>query len=125
MYVIDQTSPVPMPIPGVAHSTWAGRQEGLQQISLWRQTLAAGAATPPHSHECDEVVLCQSGEGELHVDGLVHRFGANQTLVLPRGRQHQIFNVDSAPMELLGIFGATPVATFGPDGSVMELPWRT
>ena len=56
MYVIEQTQPTPAPVPGVAHATWAGRDEGLQQLSIWRQTLAPGAATPPHSHDCDEVV---------------------------------------------------------------------
>ena len=48
MHVIEQTRPVPAPIPGIAHATWAGQADGLSQISLWRQTVAPGAATPPH-----------------------------------------------------------------------------
>jgi quercetin dioxygenase-like cupin family protein len=52
---------------------------------VWRQTLAPGAATPPHRHDCDEVVLCLSGWGEVHSDGAVQRFGADCTVVLPRG----------------------------------------
>jgi len=28
-------------------------------------------------------------------------------------------------MEILGVFGATPVATFLPDGEVLELTWHT
>ena len=47
MHVIEQTRPVPAPIPGIAHATWAGQADGLSQISLWRQTVAPGAATPP------------------------------------------------------------------------------
>lgn len=125
MYVIEQPRPTAAPIPGLDHATWAGKDEGLTQISLWRQTLAPGAATPPHHHDCDEVVLCQAGVGELHIDGQVHRFGAHCTLVLPRGRAHQIFNVGAIPMEILGVFGATPVATFLPDGEALDLPWRT
>ena len=84
-----------------------------------------GAATPPHRHDCDEVILCQAGVGELHVDGQVHRFGADCTLVLPRDCPHQIFNVGAIPMEILGVFGATPVATWLPNGEALELPWRT
>ena len=42
MYVIDQPRPQPTTIPGVAHATWAGSDEGLAQLSLWRQTLAPG-----------------------------------------------------------------------------------
>ena len=125
MYVLEQQRPAPAPIPGLAHATWAGHDEGLSQLSLWRQTLAPGAATPPHRHDCDEVVLCQSGEGELQVDGEVHRFGPGTTLVLPKGRHHQIFATGAAPLEILGIFGSSPVGTFLPDGEALDLPWRS
>lgn len=125
MYVIAQPQPVDAPIPGVAHATWAGHDEGLAGLSLWRQTLAPGAATPPHHHDCDEAVLCLAGNGELHVGGEVQRFGAAQTLVLPRGIAHQIFNTGAEPMQILGIFSASPVATFLPDGEPLALPWRS
>jgi quercetin dioxygenase-like cupin family protein len=125
MNVIQQTRPVSVAIPGIAHATWAGADDGLTQVSIWRQTLAPGAATPPHRHDCDEVVMCQSGSGELHVDGAVQRFGADSTIVLPRGKTHQIFNTGALPMELLAAFGATPVGTFLPDGEAIALPWRT
>ena len=111
MNVIEQTRPAATPIPGVAHATWAGQAEGLEQLSVWRQTLAPGAATPPHRHDCDEVVLCLSGWGEVHSEGAVQRF--------------QIFNVGPQPMEIVGLFGATPVLTRLPDGSALDLPWRS
>ena len=69
MNVISQSRPAPAGIPGVDHATWAGADDGLTQVSIWRQTLAPGAATPPHRHDCDEVVMCHAGRGELHVDG--------------------------------------------------------
>lgn len=125
MYVIEQTRPAPAPIPGIAHATWAGEAEGLKQISIWRQTLAPGAATPPHTHDCDEVVLCEAGEGELHVDGQAHAFRAGCTLVLPKGTLHQIFSTGSDPLTVTGVFGATPVGTFLPDGQALALPWRS
>lgn len=125
MTVIEQCRPEPTPIPGVAHATWAGQADGLTQLSLWRQTLEPGAATPPHRHDCDEVVLCQQGSGELHIGGVVHRFAGGATLVLPRGPVHQIFNTGAEPMEILGVFGGTPVGTMLPDGSALPLPWRT
>lgn len=125
MNVIEQNRPAATPIPGVAHATWAGRDEGLEQLSVWRQTLAAGAATPPHRHDCDEVVLCLSGHGEVHGDGAVRRFGTDCTVVLPRGRDHQIFNVGTLPLEIVGLFAATPVQTLLADGSALELPWRS
>ncbi len=125
MHVIEQSRPAPTPIPGVAHATWAGQDQGLSQLSMWRQTLQPGAATPPHRHDCDEVVLCIAGWGELVVEGQVQRFGADCTLVLPRGRDHQIFNPGPQVLEILGVFGGTPVGTFLPDGQAIELPWRS
>jgi quercetin dioxygenase-like cupin family protein len=125
MNVIPQPQPQPAPIPGVSHATWAGRDDGLEQISLWRQTLAPGAATPPHRHDCDEVVLCLAGAGEVDVDGTTQRFGAGMTIVLPRGGEHQIRNAGDVDLQILGVFGATPVATYLPDGTALELPWRS
>ena len=125
MNVIPQTPPAATPIPGVSHATWAGQDNGLQQLSVWRQSVAANAATPPHRHDIDEVVLCLSGRGELHIDGQVHTFRGGETLVLPRESMHQIFNVGDQPLEIVGVFGGSPVQTYLPDGSALPLPWRT
>lgn len=125
MYVIDQSAPEATPIEGLAHATWAGAGDGLTQLSVWRQSLQPGAATPPHSHACDEVVLCQAGWGELHIDGQVQRFGAGQSVVLPRERLHQLVSVGPMPLELVGIFAQTPVPVRLPDGQALELPWRS
>lgn len=125
MPLIDQRPPEPSELPGVAHSTWASGADGLQQLSVWRQTMAPGGATPPHFHDCDEVVLCVAGWGELHSEGQVQRFGADSTLVLPRGKVHQLFNVGPMPLETIGILAATPVVTRHPDGEPIDLPWRT
>ena len=70
--------------------------------------------------------MCQAGRGEVHVDGEVHRFGADTTLVLRRGPVHQIFNTGDEPMEIVGVFGAAPVVTRLPkDFSELPLPWRS
>lgn len=125
MPLIDQRPPEPCELPGILHSTWAGEADGLQQLSIWRQTMAPGGATPPHYHDCDEVVLCLGGWGEVHSDGQVQRFGADSTLVLPRGQVHQLFNVGPMPLETIGILAATPVMTREPGGAPIDLPWRT
>lgn len=125
MNLVEQQRPASTVIPGVDHATWAGSAQGLSQLSLWRQTLAPGAATPPHRHDCDEVVLCLGGWGELHIDGKAQRFGADTTVVLPQGVVHQLFNVGPMPLELLGVFGSSPVGTLLPDGEAIELPWPT
>lgn len=125
MQIIEQQRPAPTPIPGVEHATWASAAEGLSELSIWRQTLAPGSMTPPHQHDCDEVVLCLAGWGEVHSDGHTQRFGADTTVVLPKNRVHQIFNVGPMALELVGVFGATPVVTALPDGEVLALPWAS
>jgi len=125
MNVIQQQNPEATPFPGIEHATWAGASDGLSQLSVWRQSMAAGAMTPPHHHDCDEVVLCLGGQGEVHINGKTHRVTANSTIVLPRGLPHQIVNTGDEPLETLGILGSTPVGTFLPDGSAVNLPWRT
>ena len=84
-----------------------------------------GGGTPPHSHDCDEVVLCLGGAGEVHIDGQAHGFSADCTIVLPKGMLHRIVNVGALPLEILGIFPATPVAVYLPDGQAIEVPWRS
>lgn len=126
MPVIEQQRPQPTPIAGIAHSTWAGAADGLGQLSVWRQTLAPGAATPPHRHDCDEVVLCLSGWGELHEEGMApQRFGPDHTVLLQRGKLHQLFSSGPMPLELVAVLAATPVHVELPDGQSLDLPWRS
>ena len=124
-YVLDQSRPAATPIPGVLHSTWAGSRDGLSTLSLWRQSLAPGGATPPHSHDCEEVVMCLAGRGEVHIDGVAHAFGPEQTVLLPAHVPHQIFNVGPEPLEMTAVFSATPVNVALPDGSALDLPWQS
>ena len=125
MYVHEQQAPAATPIPGVAHATLAGQAAGLRSLSVWRQSMEPGHCTPPHTHDCEEVVMCDAGRGEVHIGGRVHAFGAGQTLVLPAGVPHQIFSLGDAPLVTTAVFPATPVPVALPDGQALDLPWRT
>jgi mannose-6-phosphate isomerase-like protein (cupin superfamily) len=125
MYIHEQQQPVATPIPGVAHATLAGQDHGLSHLSVWRQAMAPGGCTPPHSHACEEVVMCDAGRGEVHIGGEVHPFRAGQTIVLPAGVPHQIFSTGDEPLVTTAVFPANPVPVALPDGQALELPWRT
>lgn len=125
MIVLHNKGPSPSGLPGIDHVTLAGSEQGLRKLSVWQQSLAAGAATPPHRHDCEEVVLCRSGTGELHVDGQVMRFGADDTVIIPANVEHQIVNAGVAPIELVAVFSSSPVDARFPDGAPIPLPWRS
>jgi quercetin dioxygenase-like cupin family protein len=117
MFVFDRPAQPVDAIAGISHRTLAGQAEGLRHLSVWQQTMAPGAATPPHRHRCEEVVLVTGGE--------VHRIRAGQTLVLPPDVDHQIFNTGSGPLDTTAVFAATPVPVDLPDGTPLALPWRS
>ena len=112
-------------LPGIEHLTLAGSEQGLTGLSVWRQSMAPGCATPPHAHDCEEVVLVLEGTGELHLDGKVTAFGPDTTLVLPPNRPHQIFNTGSTTLRTVAAFSCSPVGTFLPDGAPLALPWTS
>jgi quercetin dioxygenase-like cupin family protein len=94
-------------------------------MSVWSQTIEPGQGTPPHRHACEEMVVVLAGSGTLLAGGLSHAFKAGDTLVLPANDDHQIVNSGSVPLALVAAFSASPVATFLPDGTSLELPWAS
>lgn len=125
MHVITNNELPDSALPGLSHTTLAGSDNGLSRLSVWRQTIDPGAATPPHRHDCEEVVVVASGCGELHIAGRVERFGPDSTLVIPGNVDHQILNTGAEPMNLIAAFSTTPVNVLLPDGSPLPLPWRS
>jgi mannose-6-phosphate isomerase-like protein (cupin superfamily) len=123
MQVLENATRARAELPGIIHLSVAGRELGLKALSVWRQTMAPGCATPAHRHDCEEVVLVTAGSGEVHIDGKIFPFGPDTTLVLPPNVPHQIFNTGGTPLETIAAFSATPVGTFLPDGAPLELPW--
>jgi len=126
MQVITNTAPAASSIPGIQHTTLAGSSQGLKQLSIWQQIIAPGGATPPHTHDCEEVVMCLAGRGALLFrEGRRLEFGANQTVVIPANQLHQIVNCGDQPLHAVAAFSRSPVAVYLPDGQALELPWPT
>lgn len=125
MHVISNQQPLPSAIPGIAHVTLAGHEEGLSKLSVWQQSVAPGGATPPHRHDCEEVVICSGGFGELRLGEEVERFARNMTVVIPANVEHQIINIGREPLQFVAIFSMSPVRASFPDGTAIELPWKS
>lgn len=125
MRVIDNSRLNKSELPGIEHQTLAGAAQALSKLSVWRQSMAPGSATPIHQHDCEEVVLVLSGSGEVRAKGIVTPFGPDTTLVLPPRVAHEIVNTGDAPLVTVAVFSATPVGTFTPNDERMELPWAS
>ncbi|MDX2167184.1 MAG: cupin domain-containing protein, partial [Deltaproteobacteria bacterium] len=98
----------------------ATRTSGARQVEMWRGRMDANSATPPHSHDTEEVVLFLSGSGRATVADREVRYAAGDTLILPPAQVHQIFaETDSEFVSAMPLGGTVKL----PDGVVMELPW--
>lgn len=114
------------PFPGILHATLAGSAQGLKRLSIWEQVLKSGSSTPPHSHDCEEVVMCLGGRGDLlFSDGRRLRFGVNQTLTIPPNQVHQILNAGPEALHVVAVFSQTPVRVKTPEGDAVEIPWAS
>ena len=103
-------------IAGVATHT-----SGAQQVEMWFGRMDANSATPPHSHDTEEVVLFLKGSGRASVADREVRYRSGDTLILPAGQVHQIFSeTESEFVSAMPIGGTVKL----PDGVVIDLPWR-
>ena len=115
----------PVSIPGIQHRTLAGAaKDGLKSMEMWHQVIDAGMPTPPHYHDCEEIVVVLRGGGTLKIEGQDDAtFTAGQTLVLAPNVVHQIINTGDEALELVAAVGMAPIEAFLPDGERIDLPW--
>ena len=110
-------------IPGIEHQTLAGGRDGLGSIEVWRQTIAAGAATPVHRHDCEEVIICMKGAAVCHYNGAQYHFKEDETLVIPAGVTHQICNDGDTELHIIATLAMAPVRVETAERQHMALPW--
>lgn len=110
-------------LPGLVHQTLAGCRDGVRDFEVWRQTIAAGAATPVHKHDCEEAIVIFSGSGVCYCEGREFPFKADDTLLIPPGVVHQIVNSGDEPLNIMATLSMSPVRVETEDGQHMALPW--
>jgi mannose-6-phosphate isomerase-like protein (cupin superfamily) len=110
-------------LPGIEHQTLAGHGDGLKTLEVWRQTIAAGAATPVHRHDCEEVIVILKGQGVCRADGKECHFREDETLVIPSGLTHQICNTGDTDLYIVATLAMAPVRVETADREPMPLPW--
>lgn len=94
---------------------------GSRQIEMWVGRMDAGASTPPHTHDTEEVVHVLSGSGWVTLDGREIAYQAGDTLILPAGIVHQLVaETESGYVAAMPVGGTIRL----PYGEVIDLPWR-
>jgi mannose-6-phosphate isomerase-like protein (cupin superfamily) len=110
-------------LPGLQHQTLAGRRDGLKGFEIWRQTIDAGAGTPVHRHDCEEVIVVLKGAGVCRCGEDEFEFAEDDTLVIPPNIVHQICNTGDTDLYIMATLAMAPVKVETESGEVMELPW--
>ena len=90
---------------------------------LSHRTVAAGAATPVHRHDCEEAIVILEGHGVLIIEDHEEAFGPGSTLVIPRDAVHQVRCTGPESMRLVAALGAAPVRVHTAANERIPLPW--
>jgi len=124
MAVFDNAAIRKFGLPGLEHQTLASREQGVNGMEVWMQTVAPGAGTPIHRHDCEEVIVVLRGSGQVTIEGEETRFGPNSTIIVPPDATHQLVNSGAEEMFLIGVLGVTPVRVTTAEGETIPLPWQ-
>jgi mannose-6-phosphate isomerase-like protein (cupin superfamily) len=123
MPIINNATLKTFTLPGLVHQTVAGPAQGLKTLEVWVETIAPGAGTPVHRHECEEVLLILTGSGQANLGGQVQDFGPDHTVIVPPGLVHQVVNTGLEDMQLVAVLGMAPASATTPEGQPILVPW--
>ncbi|MCC2955170.1 cupin domain-containing protein [Massilia sp. IC2-477] len=110
-------------LPGLKHQTLASREGRIGSFEVWQQSLAPGAVTPLHRHDCEEAIIFTGGNGIMRHDGVDTPCHAGTVLLCQPNELHQIVNNGSEDLRLYGILAVSPVPVVDEHGEAIPLPW--
>jgi quercetin dioxygenase-like cupin family protein len=96
---------------------------GAAEVAVWRGVTEAGATTPPHTHDHEEVLVVLAGSGSASMDGEQIEVSLGDVLIVPSNKLHQLFGPPHG--EPLDAIAVMPIGTrtFLPDGEELQAPW--
>jgi quercetin dioxygenase-like cupin family protein len=94
---------------------------GATEVMAWRAKLSPGAASPPHRHDVEEVVVVLSGSCIAKLDGAEHTLSAGDACVIPPNTLHQVINTSDEPWECITAM-KVEARFIRPDGSETPSP---
>jgi quercetin dioxygenase-like cupin family protein len=88
MTVVDPNTPPVQMRPGITGRWLAGSSQGASGVSVLRNWIEPEISAPHHRHDAEEIVLVEAGEIWVEIDGVRHRAGAGQTVIIPPRAVH-------------------------------------
>src|SRR6516164_10532785 len=68
----------------------ATRGRGAQEVAVWRGRTDPGAATPPHKHDHEEVLVILSGSGKVKIQGDQVLVSSGDVVIVPPRTHHEL-----------------------------------
>lgn len=94
---------------------------GSREIEMWVGRMEAGASSPPHTHDTEQVLHFLSGRGWVNLNGREIAYEAGATVILPAGSVHQVVaETESGFVAAMPAGGTIRL----PYGEIIDLPWR-
>ena len=96
---------------------------GAAEVAVWRGVTEVGAASPPHTHDHEEVLVVLAGSGSASLDDQRVEVSPGDVVIVPPNRLHQLFGPeDGEPLDAIAVM---PIGTrtFLPDGEELQAPW--
>ena len=73
---------------GVAGRWLSGHEHGASSVSVLRNWVEPDVTIPRHVHDQEEIVLVETGEVWVEIDGVRNRAKAGQTVIIPPRAAH-------------------------------------
>jgi mannose-6-phosphate isomerase-like protein (cupin superfamily) len=101
---------------------YASPSRGSGSVATWRVTLDAGAASPLHTLDVDEVFVCLGGTADFDLGGEQLTVRAGDALTVTAGTWFRFSVRGDAPFEAIACVRAGCQARVG-DGAPFTPPW--
>ena len=80
----------------------AYRNSSIRNQSLAEARLPVGTATQEHYHaKTEEIYFITAGRGRMRIEGELAEVKAGDSIAIPQGRKHKLWNTGEVPLTLL------------------------
>lgn len=86
-----------------AKNLFTGRQGSLARGDVARMEPGGGGPTRPHRHAHAHLFIVMRGTATVLRDGVEHEVGAHESLLVPGGSLHAVWNKGRETTEIIGL----------------------